>query len=238
MTLELVDKRDLSPAEHLTAAEQDAIRAVAGGVGGEESEALVLEVMKRAREHRLWGGCDCRREDGRRPVVAPCRNDSGNHYWWRVLAGRHLRQDEGCVFHRTHIRLRDKALWDRPPRKAPEGFFAVLRDRTEDQRVSKPGGRRDGEAERTSVRRPAMSQHLLMLMDKTGLNRIRAAEESRAPGLWLDTMGVQAAEIQIAPGRLLSDLWFSHVRMMPPDGHRGRQAVRSLRTSIPTSPWR
>ena len=46
VTLELVDKRDLSPAEHLTAAEQDAIRAVAGGVGGEESEALVLEVSK------------------------------------------------------------------------------------------------------------------------------------------------------------------------------------------------
>ena len=59
-----------------------------------------------------------------------------------------LAHDESWVFHRTHIRLRDKALWDRPPRKAPEGFFAVLRDRAEDQRVSKPGVRRDGEAER------------------------------------------------------------------------------------------
>lgn len=209
----LVDKRDLSAAESLTPEAENAIRAIAGGIGCAKVEALVLEVMKRARESGLWLGCDCRREDGRRPVVAPCRNRRGTDYW-RVLAGRQVAHDEGCVFHRTRARRRDAARWNRPARGAPEGFFAVLRDRAEEQRVSRPSGRSEEEdGERPAGRRPALAQLALMLMERAGLNRLRPGEGSRDAGSLADALLERAKEIEIAPGRLLSDLWFPDHRM-------------------------
>ena len=38
----------------------------------ERVRAIVLEVRKRAHGEKLWLGCDCRRDGGRRPVVAAC----------------------------------------------------------------------------------------------------------------------------------------------------------------------
>ena len=214
MALDLVDKRDLSVAESLTPQVQIAVRAVVAGAESEPLEALVLEVMKRARASRLWLGCDCRSEAGRRPVVAPCRNHRGTDFW-RVLAGRQVAHDEGCVFHRTRARRRrDAARWDRAAIKAPEGLFAVLRDRAEEQRVSKPGGRSGEEdGERTRTRHRALRQRLLMLVERAGLNRLRPGEESGDAGSWANALLERAKEIEIAPGRLLSELWFPAHRM-------------------------
>ncbi len=209
MALDLVDKRDVSVAESLSPQVQNAVRAVAAGAESERLEALVLAVMKRARASSLWLGRDCRNEDGRRPVVAPCRSHRGTDYW-RALVGRQVAHAEGFVFHRTRARRRrDAARWNRPPRKAPEGFFAVLRDQAEKQRVSRPGGRSEEEGEPTRVRRPASSQLLLMLMEKAGLTRVRPEHER----MWVDVIEDPAREMEIAPGRLLSELWFSRVRM-------------------------
>ena len=155
--------------------------------------------------------CDCRKEGGRSPLVAPCRNHRGTDYW-RVLAGRHLRHDEGCVFHRTHARRRDEALWNRP-RKAPDGLFAVLRDRSEEQRVSRPGGRSEEEGERTHVRRSALSQRLLMPIERAELNRLPPVDAIGKSGRWQAAIQERTTEIEIAPGRMLSDLWFPHIRM-------------------------
>lgn len=215
MAFDLVDKRDLSVAESLTAQAQNAVRAVAAGAESERLEALVLEVMKRARASGLWLGCDCRSEHGRRPVVAPCRSHRGTDYW-RVLAGRHVPHDEGCVFHRTGARRRrDAARWNRAAVTAPEGWFAVLRDQAEEQRISKPGGRSEEEdGERNSrVRHRALRQRLLMLMESAGLNRLRPNEESEGAGSWADALLEQAKAIEIAPGRALADLWFPAHRM-------------------------
>ena len=99
MALDLVDKRDLSVGG-VTHAGGGERRAGGRGRGRERPlEALVLEVMKRARASRLWLGCECRSEAGRRPVVAPCRNQRGTDFW-RVLAGRQVAHDESCVFYR------------------------------------------------------------------------------------------------------------------------------------------
>ena len=216
VALDLVDKRDLSAAESLTPEAENAIGAVVGGVKCAELEAMVLDVMKRAREARLWLGCDCRSEAGRRPVVAPCRNHRGTDFW-RVLAGRQAAHDESCVFHRTRARRRQRGPWDRPARTAPEGRFAVLRDRAEEQRVSRPGGRsEEEEGERTGPRRPASSQLLLMLMERAGLNRLRPGDEFGDESAWSDVLLERAKEFEIAPGRLLSDLWFPAHRMWRP----------------------
>ena len=108
VALDLVDKRDLSVAESLFPQVQNAVRALAAGAESERLEALVLAVMKRARASGLWLGCDCRSEDGRRPVVAPCRSHRGTDYW-RALAGRQVAHAEGCVFHRSRARRRRDA---------------------------------------------------------------------------------------------------------------------------------
>ena len=208
----LVTKPDPSPVSSLAPEEDEAIRRVVGGAGNEALEALALAVMKDARARGLWLWCDCRSEDGRRPVVAPCCNHRGTDYW-RTLGGRHLPHDENCIFVRTHARRRDARLWNRPPRKAPEGYFGVLRDRVEEQRVSQPGGRSENGGERTGVRRSAMSQRLLMLIERTGLNRLPQAGAAGDAERWVEAIRERATEIEIAPGRLLSDLWFPHIRM-------------------------
>ena len=221
MALDLVDKRELSRTVRLTAGEQHAIRAVAS----EEHVALALPVMKRARADGFWLGCDCRIEDSRRPFVAPCRNHRGTDYW-RVLGGRHLPHDEGCIFHRTHVQRRHEVLWNRIARKAPVGFFAVLRDRAEEQRISRPGGRSGEERERTGIRRSALSQRLLMLAERANLNQLPQADAMGPGGQWQNAIRECAEQIEIAPGRMLSDLWFPHIRMW-----KGREVHARIRTA-------
>ncbi len=223
---EFVDKRDLSPAGALTAEERRVVRDVARGSGSEADRALARSVIRRARERGLWLGCGCRREeDGRRPVVAPCRSHRGAHYW-RVLGGRHARHGPGCVFHRKHAESPPEASQDRPTRKAPEGYFAVPLDWPEGLPAleARTGSGRTGK--RPGAHPPALSQRLLKLMEDTELNRFRPGDEGRESCLWLAAMRERAKEdkIEIAPGRLLSNLWFPRVAMW-----RGRWAHAQIR---------
>lgn len=212
MALDLVDKRTLSRAEPLTDGEESAVRAIADGAGDAAAAATVLAVMSRARAAGRWLRCDCREADGRRPMVAPCRNHRGTDYW-RVLGGRHPDHDEGCVFHRTQVRHRLEARWSRP-RKAPRGYFAVLHDAAEDRRVSLPHGRPEEETEeRRTARRSALSQRLLMLMERARFNRLPEADALGDPAGWLGRLRDSAADIEIAPGRPLRELWFTNERM-------------------------
>ena len=129
VALDLVDKQDLSGAEALSGEEQHAVRAIAGGAEDQELVALVLAVMERARAGGLWLGCDCRSEGGRRPLVAPCRNHRGTDYW-RVLAGRHLAHDEGCVFRPAHALFpadRSPTLSSEPTLQVRRRPFTVMR---------------------------------------------------------------------------------------------------------------
>ena len=211
MALHLVHKRDLSVAESLSPQEQSAVRAVAAGAESEQLQSLVLEVMERARAGNRWLGCDCRREEGRRPVVAPCRKSHGTYYW-QVLGRGQLAHDRRCVFHRPPAhRRQDAAQWNRMARTAPNGFFAVLRDqaRAGEQRVARPGGRVEARGQRTSVHRPALSQLLLMLLEKAALTRVRPDDER----MWVNTVEAPAKEVEIAPGRPLSELWFPRAAM-------------------------
>ena len=217
VVLDLVHKGDLSVAQRLTDEEQHAIRAVAAGAESEHLEAIVLEAIGRTREARLWLGCDCRSENGRRPVVAPCRNLHGTDFW-RVLVKRQVEHSKkDCVFRRTRAQRRQAAVrWNpsRPARKAPDGWFAVLRDSAEDRRVSKPDRHSaGGDVKRKSGHRPALSQLQLMLMERAGLNRIRPGEESKDSKSCKEALLEQAKEIEIAPGRLLADLWFPDVEL-------------------------
>ena len=212
--LDLVHKGDLPVAQRLTDEEQHAIRAVAAGAESERLKFIVLKVNGRAHEARLWLGCDCRSENGRRPVIAPCRNRYGTDFW-RVLVKPQVEHSKDCVFRRTRAQRRQAAVrWNpsRPARKAPDGWFAVLRDSAEDRRVSKPDRHSaGGDVKRKSAHWPALSQLQLMLMEKAGLNRIRPGKKFEDPRPWQEALLEQAKEIEIAPGRLLADLWFPHI---------------------------
>ncbi len=211
MALDLVHKRDLSVAELLSPQVQHAVRAVAAGAESEQLKLQVRHVMERARADNHWLGCDCRSEDGRRPVVVPCRKSHGTYYW-QVLGRGQLAHVEGCVFHRPPAQRREDAdRWNRPPRRAPEGFFAVLRDqaRAGELRVPRPGGGVGARGQRTRARRPALSQLLLMLLERAGLTRVRPNEEQKRVNAIEDL----AREIEIAPGRPLSELWFPRAPM-------------------------
>ena len=215
--LDLVHKGDLSVAQRLTDEEQHAIRAVAAGNESERENFIVLKVIGRAHEAHLWLGCDCRSENGRRPVVAPCRNRYGTDFW-RVLVKPQVEHSEDhCLFRRTRAQRRQAAeRWNpsRPARKAPDGWFAVLRDSAEDRRVSKPDRHSaGGNVKRKSVHRPALSQLQLMLMEKAGLNRLRPGKKFEDPRPWQEALLEQAKEIEIAPGCLLADLWFPDVEL-------------------------
>ena len=212
MTLDLVTKHGLSSVETLTREQHEAIRQVASGVQNEGLKELVLAVMKRARTNNLWLGCDCRSEVGRRPVVAPCRNDRGTDYW-RVLTGRQLLHDQSCVFYRAHVRRKMEDLWNRPARTAPVGYFSVLRERVDGLEVSEPSKRAGSESVRRGARRPALSQLLLMLLECADLNRLRSRDGFKQKSDWQSAIRRITNGLKIAPERPLRDLWFDHVRM-------------------------
>ena len=149
-----------------------------------------------------------------------------------MLVKRQVEHSKDCVFARTRAQRRLAAVrWSpsRAARKAPDGWFAVLRDSAEDERVSKPDGRSAKDnVERKSAHRPALSQLQLMLMEKASLNRIRPGEGSKDPKPWRAALLKEAKEIEIAPGRLLADLWFPDIELWrsPRSQTRFRAAAR------------
>ena len=230
MTLDLVTKHGLSSVETLTREQHEAIRQVASGVQNEGLKELVLAVMKRARTNNLWLGCDCRSEVGRRPVVAPCRNDRGTDYW-RVLTGRQLLHDQSCVFYRSHVRRKKEDLWNRPARTVPVGYFSVLRERPDDLQVSEQSKRAGTESVRGGGRRPALSQLLLMLLERADLNLLRSVDGFKQKRDWRRGIWGIMDNLKIAPGRPLRDLWFDHVRMW--NGNLVFQRVRTAARDWP-----
>ena len=150
-----------------------------------------------------------------------------------MLGGRHVPHYEHCIFHRTRAGRRDERLWNRPPRKAPEGYFGVLRDRAEEQRVSQPGGRSEEDGERTGVRRSAMSQRLLMLSVRTGLNRLpQAGPCAGSSGCERLAGGPQAAGVPLLTGIRSFNPWRSKLG----GGMVGRLLQQTRRLRAPISP--
>lgn len=210
MALQLLDKRDRSPRAPLTPEQRDAVRAVARGGGDETAAALALAVIALARRDGLWLGCDCRDENGVRPVVAPCRNRHGTEYW-RVLGYPQVGHSPGCVFHRATAPHRPEDRWNRSARKAPEGYFAVLRNAGECPVRSETDDRFEREA--GTVRRPALSRRLLMLLERAGLDRLSVADRFANETTWSEAFAQATEGLEIAPGCPLRDLWFPRPAM-------------------------
>ncbi len=93
------------------------------------------------------------------------------------------------------------------------GYFAVLREGAEDRQVLGPSMRGGVESVRRTVRRPALSQLLLMLMEKANLNLIRSVDGFKPASDWREDIREIMNGLEIAPARLLSDLWFDYIRM-------------------------
>ncbi|MDE0174816.1 MAG: hypothetical protein OYH76_21880 [Defluviicoccus sp.] len=230
MELLLLDKRDRARKVPLTPEQREAVRAVARGGGDETAASLARAVIALARRDGLWLGCDCREENGVPPVVAPCRNRHGTEYW-RVLGYPQVVHSPGCAFHRATARRRAGKPWNRPARKAPVGYFAVLRNVSDDVDPAAPNGR--GEPEVRMVRRPALSRLLLMLMERAGLNRLSIADRLSEETKWKDALARATEGLEIAPGCSLGDLWFPRPRMWT-----GKLVHARVRAAAPTWPAR
>ncbi len=80
----LVTKSNLRVERVLTEEEVSALREP---LLDHSTAAQALVVLIEARENGLWLRCDCRCENERHPLAAPCRLPKGTGYTWRVLRG-------------------------------------------------------------------------------------------------------------------------------------------------------
>lgn len=205
----LVRKRDLSVAVALTSEQVYAIRTVENGDGDEHLRSVVVGVMERAHAQGLWLGCDCRRDAGRRPVVAPCRSHLGNDYW-RVLGTPQLEHDRECAFHRSHLRREFDRRWNREARQPPGGYIAVLRKEAAERRLAEGNEGLEGDRPRGAHARPALSRWLLRLLVEAGLHRVDTGNGFEHPGQWMGWIGTATRAHMVAPGRCLSQWWFPY----------------------------
>ena len=207
----LVRKSDLSVAVRLTCEEAYAIRTVEDGTGDEHLKSVVRGVLVRAHGADLWLGCDCRREGSRRAVVAPVRRkakDNEYTYHRRVLGRPQLEHDAECAFYRAELRDGYDREENREARRAPEGFMSVLRAPGDGERLADEPGREEGGRRRRRRPRPALSKWLLRLLAEAGLTRADAAAEFSDPRAWVARIRKVARQIEVAPGRALSEWWF------------------------------
>ena len=206
----VVTKSDERAQRCLSSVEEAAVRAAAGG-GGAGDEAFALEVLREVREHDHWLACDCRAEADRRPLVAPCRLPERAGYTWRVLAGEHrIAHAQACVFFRLERERREQAAWSRAARLAPRGFFSVLVEPSEGERLGAPKPPAGpGEGRRRRV--PALSRLLLELMQTGGLTRVTPdnVEGGWEWAAWQAALERAAGHYSIAPGQALAPLFFT-----------------------------
>ena len=132
----LVTKSGLHAERALTEEEASAVREP---LSAHSAAALALAVLSEARENGLWLRCDCRWENDRHSLAAPCRLPKGAGHTWRVLqGGARLQHDIDCVFHRESRDQRAQRAWSRAARMPPEGYFAVLRSREDGKGLTEP----------------------------------------------------------------------------------------------------
>ena len=205
----LVTKSNLRVERVLTEEEASALREP---LLDHSTAAQALVVLIEARENGLWLRCDCRCENERHPLAAPCRLPKGAGYTWRVLRGAgRLQHDLDCVFYRESGDQLAERAWSRAARMPPEGYFAVLRSREDGKGLSEPfhGPGEGGHREPGQRRVPALSRLLHQLMERAGLTRMRANEPDPDVSEWMGAIRDAAKTFEVAPERRLDKLLFT-----------------------------
>ena len=206
-------KEVLEPIRALDSGEEDALRRVKDGGGGEDARELYLRTLRFARNKGLWILCDCREEHGERPAMFPRLNPSG---WISLVNLRHPRlpHAENCVF----AQAVDDGDGSAPRRRAPPAVhddvldpFSRADKAPEEDEYEPPWSRtvriRDGPSRSRRPREP--SSILRELMAAAGLNTVAGADGHSAPADWLPAIGRAAGEFRVAPGVRASEVLFA-----------------------------
>ena len=173
----------------------------------------VRNILNRAQKTKQWLECDCKKEDNQ-AILVPCLFRESQKFYFRALINDHNEHCHECVFNPARREWNPRSQWDkgRKARKPPDGFFAVLRESSEayglaDQNTTQPSRNKA----RWSPRRPALSQLLLKVMESSELNKLSSANKFADRKNWDNDILKGITGIEIAPGKLLSELWFSDV---------------------------
>ena len=218
----LMTKSSLRVRRMLTGDEAEAVRAPCAR---SSTAGLELAVLSEARTNGLWLRCDCRVENDRHPLAAPCRLPDGAGYTWRVLQGGDRPQHHvDCVFYRESHRQRAERKWSKAARVRPTGYFAAIHAQNDGKRLteSRHGQQESGDKEPGQRRVPALSRLLCRLMEEAGLTRFGANDPGLDGGQWLRAFRVAATALEIAPERGLKEILF----LSRADWHRRRVHAR------------
>lgn len=208
MALKLID-RHLRSKRTLSADEIEALRELRMDRESEDQWELSQDVLQDAHDRHEWIACDCRKKGGRKPAIAPCLGPSGVYYTRALVGKQHLAHDGDCLFHPSRSFGLYERLWNRKPRKAPDRLFEVLRNDPVDgvrSRNRRPAGAR---AKSSSLHRPMLSQQLLRLVQSARINTVGPQKLRRPIAQWLGELTTATQGIEIAPGRALSEFWFT-----------------------------
>ena len=179
----ILNRNTLEVVEELADVEKRAILSVMEGSTASQHVDPVRTILERVHSDGPWRGCDCQGEDHERPLATPVRNHRGTLHW-RVFATERVPHAESCVFHRSQCRQGGEDTWSGAPRRAPTGYFQVLRNAPPAPRVSAPSDAYQAQTGQGGRHRPALSRWLLQLVQLAGLNRLRPDATTLEPRRW------------------------------------------------------
>ena len=207
----LVDKTEQTRKERLTPEESHATRELAAGTKDEALRKAAAKVILRARSKGLWLECDCWSKDGVGPFLSPCHDKIRRLLYWRPLRRPRLQHAPACNFRHRPSQGSGEPGPVPHPKPASEELFAILSADAEAGAVSGADSQSgDGGG---GARQPALRTQLYRLIDSAGLNRLRPSQAPGGSNAWSKRMEASTAAFSIAPGRLLSGLWFPRFRM-------------------------
>ena len=170
--------------------------------------------MERAHNTKQWLECNCKVKEDEQAILVPCLISESGYFYYRALSNDNNEHSHDCEFNRARRDWNPKSQWDkgRKARKAPEGLCEVLRESSEDHEFANQNTTQPSRNKVLwSPRRPALSQLLLRVIEKEGLNKLSSVDNFADRKNRDNDIREGITEIDIAPGILLSKFWFSDV---------------------------
>lgn len=181
------------------------------GHGSDADEAIGVNLVQQLRARHGWLACDCLGATVRPPLLTPAyMTEAGTYYFKRLTVAPRPAHTPTCPFHREQvIRSIGPRTDERPPRKEPDGFFAVLKPLRE-RLAQRPDEVDETVPSQPSI--PRLARLLWQLTERAGTNRIAAIDERPRPSIKIefDDLKHAAEDLFIAPGVPLAKLLFTH----------------------------
>ena len=215
MTLKLVKKSDRTQKTLLKDEQEIVLRKYASSNNPDKKVfSMAQNILGDAHNNNQWLECYCKVKEDEHVILVPCLISGSGKFYYRALSNDDNEHSHDCEFNRVHRDWNPELLWDkdRKARKAPEGLFEVLRESSEDHELVNQNSTQPSKNKaQWSPRRPALSQQLLKVMEKAELNKLSSVDNFAIRRDRDKEIRDLITAIDIAPGILLSEFWFSDV---------------------------